>query len=117
MRASPSAVKRLPLFAAFVMLGLSRLSGATLVQLSLADMIGQSTTIEHAKVVGAWAAFSGPVIYTHYKLQVVRKGKSLEMSIAGQQIGVLIPALANELYYGVEGCEGVCRVYDFAATR
>jgi hypothetical protein len=54
---------------------------------------------------------------TAYKLQVTRKAKTLEMSIAGQRMGVLVPALANELYFGVEGCEGVCRVYDFAVTR
>jgi len=75
MRAFPSPVKRFALFAACVMLGWSRLSGATLVQLPLADMIGQSTAIEHAKVVGAWAAFTGPVIYTHYRLQVSERLK------------------------------------------
>jgi hypothetical protein len=75
MRAFPRSVKRFPLIAACVTLGWSQLSGATLVQLSLADMIGQSTTIEHAKVAGAWAAFSGPAIFTHYKLQVSERWK------------------------------------------
>jgi hypothetical protein len=75
MRASPNAVKRVPLIAACLLLGLSRLSAATLVQLSLTDMIQQSTAIEHAKVVSSWAAFSGPVIYTHYRLQVSERWK------------------------------------------
>jgi len=70
MRACYSGVKRIVPFAACLMLGLSRLSAATLVQLSLTDMVGQSTAIEHAKVLNSWAAFSGPGIFTHYKLQV-----------------------------------------------
>ena len=70
MRACYSRVKRFVPLAACLILGLSRLSAATLVQLSLADMIGQSTAIEHAKVLSSWAAFSGPAIFTHYKLQV-----------------------------------------------
>jgi hypothetical protein len=75
MRAFPSTVKRFVPFAACLLFGLSRLSAATLVQLSLSDMIGQSTAIEHAKVVTSWAAFSGPVIYTHYQLQVSERWK------------------------------------------
>ena len=59
---------------------LSRLSAATLVQLSLADMIGQSTAIEHAKVLSSWAAFSGPAIFTHYKLQVSERLKGTAIS-------------------------------------
>jgi hypothetical protein len=75
MRAFASGVKRFVPIAACLILGLSRLSAATLVQLSLSDMIGQSTAIEHAKVVTSWAAFSGPVIYTHYQLQVSERWK------------------------------------------
>jgi hypothetical protein len=75
MRAFPDAVKRFVPFAACLILGLIRLSGATLVQLSLSDMIGQSTAIERAKVVSSWGALSGPVIYTHYKLQVSERLK------------------------------------------
>jgi hypothetical protein len=49
--------------------------GATLVQLSLPDMISQSTSIERAKVVSSWAVASGHVIYTHYKLQITQQFK------------------------------------------
>ena len=70
MRACYSGVKLIVPYAACLMLGSIRLSAATLVQLSLPDMIAQSTVIEHAKVMGSWAAFSGPAIFTHYKLQV-----------------------------------------------
>ena len=75
MRAFPSAVKRFVPFAACLMLSVLRLPAATLVQLPLSDMIGQSTAIERAKVVASWAAFSGPVIYTHYRLQVSERLK------------------------------------------
>ena len=70
MRAFRSGVKRLAPFAACLILGLTRVPAATLVQLSLSDMIGQSTAIERARVVSSRAAFSGPVIYTHYQLRV-----------------------------------------------
>jgi hypothetical protein len=43
---------------------------ATLERLSLDDMIQRSTTIVRAKVVSSYAGFTGPVVYTHYKLQV-----------------------------------------------
>jgi len=83
MRAISNAVKGLAPWAVCAVLGLSRLGGATLVQLSLNDMIGQSTAIEHAKVVSSWAAFSGSIVYTHYKLQVSERLK-------GQAIGEIV---------------------------
>ena len=33
-------------------------------------MIAKSTAIVRGKVVSSWAGFSGPVIYTHYTMQV-----------------------------------------------
>lgn len=42
----------------------------TLQQLSLDDMIRQSTAIVHAKVTGSYSAFAGRTIYTHYQLQI-----------------------------------------------
>jgi hypothetical protein len=46
------------------------LPAATLERLSLDDMISKSTAIVRGKVVSSSAAFSGPVIYTHYRIQV-----------------------------------------------
>jgi hypothetical protein len=43
---------------------------ATLERLSLAEMIGKSTAIVRATVVSSYVAPHGPVIYTHYQLQV-----------------------------------------------
>jgi hypothetical protein len=54
---------------------------------------------------------------TPYKLTAQRKGQTLEMSVDGHQVGVLIPPLAPELFLGLEGCEGICRATDFAVTR
>lgn len=68
------------------------LQGATLQRLSLNDMIGQSTAIERAKVVSSFASSEGPVIYTHYKLQVSEQLK-------GQAISeILVPGgVANNI--------------------
>lgn len=54
---------------------------------------------------------------TPYKLKVVRKAKTLDISVGEHQIGVLIAPLAPELFVGLEGCEGVCRVSDFSVTH
>ena len=35
----------------------------------------------------------------------------------GSSLGILVPALAHELYLGVEGCEGVSRALDLAVAR
>jgi hypothetical protein len=54
---------------------------------------------------------------TRYQLTVRKKGKSLAFLIDGHEMGVLVPALADELFVGVEGCEGVCRIMGFTVTR
>jgi hypothetical protein len=48
---------------------------ATLAQLSVPDMIAKSTAIVRAKVVSSYVAMSGPVVYTHYQLQVAERYK------------------------------------------
>ena len=45
------------------------LPAATLERLSLDDLITQSTTIVRGKVLNSFTATSGPVIYTHYRIQ------------------------------------------------
>jgi len=54
---------------------------------------------------------------TRYKLEVRRQKQSVEMSVDGHIVGVLINSLSDEVYLGVEGCEGVSRVYDFSVSR
>jgi hypothetical protein len=65
--------RRLALLGALV--AAAPLGAATLERLSLDEMIGKSTSIVRAKVMGAHAAFSGNVIYTHYSLQVLERLK------------------------------------------
>jgi hypothetical protein len=57
-------------FALVLTFCLGPLQGATLERLSMDDMIAKSTAIVHARVNGSFGAFQGPLIYTHYKLQV-----------------------------------------------
>jgi hypothetical protein len=54
------------------------LRSATLERLSLDDLIAKSTAIVRGTVTGSWAAYTGSIIYTHYKLQVAEtlKGAS-----------------------------------------
>ena len=52
------------------------------------DMIAQSTAIVRGTVVDSWAALTGSVIYTHYKIQVSESLKgprqsSVEIVVAG----------------------------------
>jgi hypothetical protein len=66
---------------------MSPLQGATLERLSLDDMIGKATLIVRGKVTGSEAAASGPVIYTHYRVQVSERFKGQ----AGGTIDVTVP--------------------------
>jgi hypothetical protein len=53
---------------------------ATLEQLSMSDLIAKSTAIVRAKVASSYAAMAGPVIYTHYQLQVSERYKGAAQS-------------------------------------
>ena len=78
--AFPHPVKR-PVAIGFVLalVGLP-LQCATLEQLSMSDMIAKSTAIVRAKVVSSYTAMSGPVVYTHYQLQVSERYKGAAQS-------------------------------------
>jgi len=80
--------------------GLLPLQSATLERLSLDDLIGKSTAIVRGKVTGSSAAFTGPVIYTHYTIQV-------EESLKGNNQGtvdVVVPGgTANGLRQSFAG--------------
>jgi hypothetical protein len=71
---------------------------ATLERLSLDDLIGKSTSIVRAKVVSSYGAFTGPIIYTHYGLQVSEtlKGQaSAEVLVPGGAAGNLRQTFAG----------------------
>lgn len=61
--------------------------GATLQLLSLNDLIAKSTAIVQGQVTGSSAAYSGSVIYTHYKVGVVQQWKGAAQST----MDVLVP--------------------------
>jgi len=60
-----------PLLLSTLMLGYCAvaLPAATLERLGLDDLIGKSTLIVRGKILNSFTAASGPVIYTHYRIQ------------------------------------------------
>ena len=87
-RAPVAGVKRYVVLAMLVTACVLPLPSATLERLSLDDMIARSTTIVRGKVTASWAAFTGPVIYTHYQIQVSEQFKgtprnSVEVMVPG----------------------------------
>ena len=86
--ASFHTVKRHVWLAVLLVLGIHPLPCATLEQLTLDDLIAQSTAIVRGTVVDSWAARTGSVIYTHYKIQVSENFKGprpsfVEIVVAG----------------------------------
>lgn len=67
---------------------LASAGATTLQQLSMEDMIQQSTRIVRAKVTGAHTALRGQSIYTYYHLQVLEAPKAGQ---PGQEIEVAVP--------------------------
>lgn len=66
---------------------LAPLRAATLQMLSMDDMIQLSTLIVHGRVTGVASWFKGPIIYTHYQIQVIDQYKGT----ATQQVDVAVP--------------------------
>src|SRR5271163_4174688 len=62
-------------------------SATTLQQLSLDDMIRESTGIVRAKVIGASSALRGQNIYTYYHLQILETAKG----VASQKLDLAVP--------------------------
>jgi hypothetical protein len=86
--ATHSFVKPLQLPTLILALCAVALPAATLERLSLDDMITKSTAIVRGKVTGSFAAYSGPMIYTHYRVQVSETLKgpalgSVEVQVPG----------------------------------
>jgi hypothetical protein len=80
--------------------GMMPLQCATLERLSLDDMIAKSTAIVRGRVSSATAAFSGPVIYTHYTIQVSEQFKGAKQG----SVDVVFPGgVANGLRQSFSG--------------
>ena len=87
-------------FALLLLSSILPLQCATLERLSLDDMVAQSTAIVRGKVVSSYAAFSGPVIYTHYTIQVSEQYKGTSQA----SVQVVIPGgTANNLRQSFAG--------------
>ena len=76
------------------------MQGATLERLSLEEMTARSTSIVRGKVEGSWAAFSGPVIYTHFKIRVTERFKGPPQA----SVEIVVPGgVANNLRQSFSG--------------
>jgi len=69
------AVKRHFRFVLLLAMSVAALPAATLEQLSLDDVITKSTAIVRGTVSGATTSYLGPVLYTHYSIQVTERLK------------------------------------------
>jgi len=86
--AFPDTVKRPIWLAMLLVFGIQPLLCATLEQLTMSDLIGKSTAIVRGTVGDSWAALTGSIIYTHYKIQVSEtftgpSQSSVEIVVAG----------------------------------
>jgi hypothetical protein len=63
------------ILSAFLAGCLAPLPGATLLKLSLSDMIQKSTAIVHGTVQPTYSALRGSMIYTHYQIRVTNTYK------------------------------------------
>jgi hypothetical protein len=93
-------VKRHFMLAFVLTFCMSPLQGATLERLSLDEMIQKSTLIVRGKVAGASASVSGPVIYTHYTIQVTERlkgqpGSSVDVAVPGGTVNGLRQTFAG----------------------
>ena len=94
------AVKRLSIFALLAASCLMPLQSATLERLSLDDMITKSTSIVRGRVSSTWTAFTGSVIYTHYKIQVSESFKGSGQST----VEIMVPGgTMNGLHQSFSG--------------
>ena len=71
--------------------GAARVPAATLQQLSMDDLIAKSTAIVRGTVQSSYVAYSGPLIFTHYRIQVVEqwkgsKGAAVDVAVPGGMV-------------------------------
>ncbi len=87
------------IFATFLLL-VSSAWATTLEQLSVDQMIQQSTAIVRAKVTGSYAANRNGTIYTYYRLQVTENLKAttlanIEVAVPGGVLGKVMQSVAG----------------------
>ena len=91
---------RIRLILACLLLLVSSAWATTLQQLSVDQMIQQSTAIVRAKVTGSYAASRSGSIYTFYRLQVTENLKSttvpnIEVAVPGGVLGKVMQSVAG----------------------
>jgi hypothetical protein len=74
-------------FGAVALLFAALLPAATLEQLGLDEMAEKSTAVVRARVAGSYTAVSGPMIYTHYRVEVSERWKGPEAA----ELDVVVP--------------------------
>lgn len=102
--AFPQTVKRLfSLLCSFslAVLGAQALRCATLERLTLPDMISKSTAIVRATVGGSSVSHSGPVIYTHFQLNVTEWYKGAAQSTIDLALPGGVSGGIQQVYSGV----------------
>jgi len=62
-------------------------SSTTLERLSLEEMAAKATSIVRGRVTASWCAARGPLIYTHYRIQVTERWKGPSAS----EVEVVVP--------------------------
>jgi hypothetical protein len=100
MSASSDTVKRHVWFVLWIIFGILPLPCATLERLTLDNMTAKSTAIVRGTVMDSWAALTGSVIYTHYKIQVSENFKGPRQS----SVEVVVPGgVVNNLSQSFSG--------------
>jgi hypothetical protein len=103
-------MRKLSIYVALTLACLAGLPGSTLLQLSLNDMIQQSTVIVRGKVQPTFTAARGPMIYTHYQVQVTETLKGT----APKQLDIGVPGgVANGLRQSVAGAPALAAGQDY----
>jgi hypothetical protein len=81
--------------------GAVALPAATLERLSLDDLIAKSTIIVRGKILNSYTAASGPVIYTHYRIQPSETLKGTASGVVEIQLPGGIAGNLRQTFAGV----------------
>jgi hypothetical protein len=75
-------------------------SAATLQRLSMDEMLAKSSSIVRGTVTASWTAFTGSIVYTHYKIQVSEQFKGA----ASSSVEIMVPGgTVKNLHQGFSG--------------
>jgi hypothetical protein len=77
------------------------LPAATLERLSLDDLISKSTTIVRGKILNSYTATSGPIVYTHYRIQTSETLKGTAHGVVEFQVPGGIANNVRQTFAGV----------------